>query len=114
MIKMYGLKICDTCRNAKTWLKDQALEYEFADVRQDGIEREQLEKWIGAVGWETLLNRRGTTWRTLDEADKEELTASKAAELMAAYPALIKRPVFEIGDRIVVGFKEEQKAALTA
>jgi arsenate reductase len=113
MITVYGLKNCDTCKKALKWLTDQGVDHEFKDLRKDGFERAQLDAWVAAAGWETLLNRRGTTWRGLDDADKDGVTEAKAADLMAAYPALIKRPVFEIGSGVVVGFKDEQKAALT-
>ncbi len=113
MITVYGLKYCDTCKNALKWLADQGVDHTFKDLRKDGFSRDQLDAWVAAAGWETLLNRRGTAWRGLDEADKDGVTEAKAADLMEQYPALIKRPVFETGSAVVVGFKDEQKAALT-
>jgi len=112
MITVYGLKNCDTCRNALKWLKAGAMEHTFHDVRADGVKSADLSKWVKAVGWETLLNRRGTTWRQLAEEDKEDVDQLKAEALMLEYPALIKRPVFVDGDRVVVGFKEPEKVAL--
>jgi len=112
MITVYGLKNCDTCRNALKWLKAEGIEHTFVDVRADGINSEDVSSWMEAVGWETLLNRRGTTWRQLADTDKGNLDQPKAKTLMLEYPALIKRPVFVKGDRVVVGFKEPEKTAL--
>ena len=112
MITVYGLKNCDTCRNALKWLKAEAMEHTFLDVRADGVKPADLSKWVDAVGWETLLNRRGTTWRQLADEDKEDIDQKKAEALMLEHPALIKRPVFVNGDHVVVGFKEPEKTAL--
>jgi len=112
MIKVFGLKNCDTCCNAMKWLNNSGLMHEFHDVRDDGINAEDVSRWTKAVGWETLLNRRGTTWRNLSEDAKADVNESGAMELMLDYPALIKRPVFEAGDDVIVGFKDDQKAAL--
>ncbi len=112
MIAVYGLKNCDTCRKAIVWLKARDLPFEFRDVRADGVSPEQIAAWSAVVGWETLLNRRGTTWRTLDEEVKQGIGEAAAVALMAAYPALIKRPVFEAGEYVHVGFKDDVKAAL--
>jgi len=112
MIKIHGLKNCDTCRKAVKELTAADLDHHFIDFRQDGLAKNDLEGWIKAVGWEVLLNTRGTTWRGLAETDKADIDAVKAAALMLAHPALIKRPVFEIGQKVVIGYKEEQKKAL--
>lgn len=112
MIRVNGLKNCDTCRSALAWLADNGLAAELHDFRRDGLDPQRLDRWIAAVGWEALLNRRGTTWRGLAEADKANVDAAKARELMLAHPALIKRPVFEVGEGVVVGFKEDQKAKI--
>ena len=112
MIKIYGLKNCDTCRKALKWLKEEDLIHEFKDIRSDGFSDEKLQSWIDHVGWETLLNRRGTTWRNLPDADKEGVDGSKAKALMLYQPALIKRPVFETQSGTVVGFKETEMVAL--
>lgn len=113
MITFYGLKSCDTCKKAAKWMKDSGLEFQVIDVRADGVERSQIEAWVDAVGWETVLNRRSTTWRGLGDADKEGIDAVKAVSLMAANPTLIKRPVIEKGDRVFVGFSDAVKSALS-
>jgi len=105
MFKVYGLKNCDTCRKAMKWLAAEGLESRLHDVRKDGLEAEQVAFWARAVGWELLLNRRGTTWRGLDDAEKEDLTEAKAIALMEAAPALMKRPIFVSGKNVHVGFK---------
>ncbi|MBL4576237.1 MAG: ArsC family reductase [Opitutaceae bacterium] len=114
MITVYGIPNCDTCRKAKKWLKDQDLAHEFHDFRKDGLTRDVVDGWVKDVGWEILLNRRGTTWRKLPESDKVDLDAASAAALMTANPTLIKRPVFEVADAIEVGFKADVQAALLA
>ena len=112
MISVYGLKNCDTCRKALKWLDAEGLEHQFKDVRADTLESATIARWIAAVGWEVLLNRRGTTWRKLSDADKHDVDGDKALALMAEHPALIKRPVFEARDTVMVGFKEDVQAAL--
>lgn len=112
MITFYGLKSCDTCKKAAKWLKDSGLEFLVVDVRADGVERSRIEAWVDAVGWETVLNRRSTTWRGLGDADKEGVDAAKAVSLLAENPTLIKRPVFEKGDQVCVGFSDAVKSAL--
>ena len=113
MLKVYGLKNCDTCRKARKWLKEHGIEHDFMDVRADGVDKQQIQKWVQAVGTETLLNRRGTTWRKLDERQRSNLTNSTALELMHAHPALMKRPVFETGDEVLVGFSLATQEALS-
>jgi arsenate reductase len=114
-ITIYGIKNCDTMKKARAWLDDHGVTYAFHDYKTAGIEREQLERWSKKVGWETLLNRAGTTFKKLPDADKEGLTESKAIALMLAQPSMIKRPVLELGGgRLLVDFKPESyKAALS-
>ncbi len=112
MITVFGLKNCDTCRKALTWLEGQGIGHRFHDFLKDGLDAGALDRWIAEAGWETVLNRRSTTWRKLPDADKDGLDEAKAAALMAAHPALIKRPVFEKGGRVIVGFKDEQQNQL--
>ena len=113
MIEMYGLKNCDTCRKARKWLDAEGLDHRFHDVRADGLDATTLQGWIGAVGWEVLLNRRGTTWRQLPEDKKADVDEASAAALMLELPALIKRPVFQAGDKILLGFSATQQKALS-
>ena len=112
MITVYGLKNCDTCRKALKWLEMRGMEHKFHDLRADSISKAQIEKFAAAAGWEKLLNKASTTWRALDDAEKEGVTEKKAIALMAAHPALIKRPVFDLGGTYIVGFRDEQKAEL--
>jgi Spx/MgsR family transcriptional regulator len=104
-LALYGLKNCDTVRKARAWLEACGAAYEFHDFKQEGAGRARLEAWAGEVGWEALLNRAGTTFRGLPEADRQGLDKAKALALMNAHPSLIKRPVLDLGGRILVGFK---------
>ncbi|MGD9837518.1 MAG: ArsC family reductase [Afipia sp.] len=108
---IYGIKNCDTMKKARAWLDKHGVAYGFHDYKAEGIDKERLARWSKAVGWEMLLNRAGTTFRKLPEADKENLTERKAMALMLAQPSMIKRPVLEIGGKTLVGFKPENYAA---
>ena len=109
---VYGLKNCDTCRKARKWLDSEGISHQFLDVRADGISAEDVARWAAAVGWETLLNRRGTTWRGLPDSDKDGVDEASAIRLMAEQPALVKRPVFERDGQVIVGFKAAEQVAL--
>lgn len=102
---MYGIKNCDTVAKARKWLEAHGHAYDFHDYKTQGIDRPRLKAWVEELGWEVLLNRTGTTFRKLDEADKQNLDADKAIGLMLAQPSMIKRPVLDLGDRRLVGFK---------
>ena len=107
-ITIYGIKNCDTMKKARAWLDKRGVDYAFHDYKTAGIERDRLERWSKKVGWETLLNRAGTTFRKLPDADKKAIDGHKAIALMLEQPAMIKRPVLDLGrDRLVVGFKPE-------
>ena len=111
-VTIYGIKNCDTMKKARAWLDAHGVAYRFHDYKQDGIDKARLAGWVGKVGWEALLNRAGTTFRKLPDADKENLTAAKAIKLMLAQPSMIKRPVLDTGNALLVGFKpEDYKAA---
>ena len=113
MTTLYGIKNCDTVRKARKWLEAQGIDYTFHDVRADGLTKKAVTEWAKAVGWETLLNRRGTTWRQLSDSEKESATNQKAAiDLMLEHPALIKRPVLVHKKGIHVGFKPAEYEAL--
>src|SRR5437870_4897010 len=101
---IYGIKNCDTMKKARAWLDERGVQYAFHDYKVAGIERGKLEGWIEKAGWETLLNKAGTTFRKLPDKDKENLTESKAIKLMLAQPSIIKRPVIEQGAKLIVGF----------
>lgn len=110
-VTIYGIKNCDTMKKARAWLADHGVDYVFHDYKSEGIDRARLERWSKAVGWETLLNRAGTTFRKLDDADKQDLDLKKAIALMLTQPSLIKRPVLETGgDKPLVGFKPDAYA----
>ena len=107
-ITIYGIKNCDTMKKARAWLDKHGVAYAFHDYKAASIERERLEKWCKEVGWETLLNRAGTTFRKLPDRDKDNLDAKKAVALMLDQPSMIKRPVLDLGGgKLLVGFKPE-------
>ena len=106
-VTIYGIKNCDTMKKARAWLDKQGVAYGFHDYKAAGLERARLEAWARVVGWETLLNRAGTTFRTLPDADKTGLTERSAIALMLAQPSMIKRPVLDVGGTLLVGFKPE-------
>jgi arsenate reductase (glutaredoxin) len=110
MIALYGIKNCDTMKKARSWLDARGVAYAFHDYKAEGIDKTRLEKWAKALGWEILLNRAGTTFRKLPQADKDNLTEKKAIALMLAQPSMIKRPVLENGAGLTVGFKPEDYA----
>jgi len=113
MTTLYGIKNCDTVKKARRWLDDHDIDYRFHDFRVDGVNDKQLARWTKLLGWETLLNRRGTTWRGLDETRRSQISDARSAiEAMCAQPALIKRPVLEIDNTVHVGFKPEDYATL--
>ncbi|HVW68133.1 MAG TPA: ArsC family reductase [Steroidobacteraceae bacterium] len=106
-ITIYGIKACDTMKKARAWLDEHGVRYEFHDYKAAGIDAESLKRWCGKVGWETLLNRSGTTFRKLPDERKEALNERKAVALMLAQPSMIKRPVLEKGAQLLVGFKPD-------
>ena len=108
--KIYGIKACDTMKKARTWLDARGVAYDFHDYKTQGIDRARLEGWVSEKGWETLLNRAGTTFRKLPEADRANIDARKAVALMLAQPSMIKRPVLERDGAILVGFKPDDYA----
>jgi arsenate reductase len=109
-VTIYGIKDCDTMKKARAWLDQRGVAYAFHDYKSAGVERGTLERWARETGWETLLNRAGTTFRKLADKDKEGLTEKKAIALMLAQPSMIKRPVLDIGGKLLVGFQAEQYA----
>ncbi len=110
-VTVYGIKNCDTMKKARAWLDAHGVECDFHDYKVAGIDAATLQGWAGKVGWEILLNRAGTTFRALPDADKTNLTEPKAIALMLAQPAMIKRPVLDRDGELLVGFKPEQFAA---
>ena len=113
-LTVYGLKNCDTCRKARGWLDGKSIAHEFLDVRADGIAKSDVARWVKAKGLETVLNKRGTTWRGLADKDRDGVDEARAVALMVEHPALIKRPVFESGGQVVIGFGAAEQKALSA
>jgi len=109
-VTIYGIKNCDTMKRARAWLDAHGVAYGFHDYKTEGIDRGRLEAWAREVGWDTLLNRAGTTFRKLPDKDKEGLTEKKAIALMLDQPSMIKRPVLDLGGRRLVGFTPEAYA----
>ena len=112
MITIYGIKNCDTMKKARSWLESQRIAHDFHDYKAAGIDEATLEGWVKKVGWQVLINRAGTTFRKLRDADKEDITEKKAIALMLAQPSMIKRPVLISGDKVLVGFDEAGYRAL--
>jgi len=113
-ITLYGIKACDTMKKARTWLDEQGVSYAFHDYKAVGIDQAHLQKWCAEHGWQIVLNRAGTTFRKLDDAQKADLDEEKAISLMLAQPSMIKRPVLDLGGRSLVGFKPDIYAAAFA
>ncbi len=103
-VEFYGIPNCDTVKKARAWLNDHGIGYAFHDYKKEGADTAKLRAWVAAKGWETVLNRRGTTFRKLAETDKADLDAAKAVALMQAHPSAIKRPVVEYPGGLLVGF----------
>ena len=106
-ITIYGIKNCDTMKKAFAWLDGHRVDYAFHDYKKVGIDRKQLESWCAEFGWESLVNRAGTTFRKLPDKDKQGLNAGRAIKLMLEQPSMIKRPVLDLGKKRLVGFKPD-------
>ncbi|AOF87663.1 transcriptional regulator, Spx/MgsR family protein [Hydrogenophaga sp. RAC07] len=105
MITVYGIPNCDTVKKARAWLTDQGVEHHFHDFKKQGVPEVELDRWLAAVGWETVINRKGTTWRQLDETVRAGVSDAASARAVAlANPSVIKRPVVQWTDGITVGF----------
>ena len=113
MITLYGIPNCDTVKKARTWLTDHGDDYVFHDFKKQGVPQPQIDQWLAAVGWETLINRKGTSWRLLDDATRASVVDSASAKAVALLqPSVIKRPVVEWADgNVTVGFKPEAFAS---
>ncbi len=113
-LSLYGIKACNTMKKARAWLDEHGVAYEFHDYKSAGIDRASLERWCAEHGWDKVLNRAGTTFRQLSDAQKADLDQARAIELMLAAPSMIKRPVLDLGGRTLLGFKPELYAAALA
>lgn len=112
MITLYGIPNCDTIKKARKWLKDNGKDYSFHDYKKQGVPEKELRSWVKQLGWETLLNKRGTTWRKLDEATKASVDEASAIQIMLDNPSIIKRPVLSSGKTLLVGFSADEYAQL--
>jgi len=110
-VTVYGIPNCDTVKKARTWLDSKGIDYAFHDYKKQGTDAAKIAEWVDAAGWEVVLNRRGTTFRKLPDADKDNIDAAKAVRVMAENPSCIKRPVVEHPGGLLVGFKEDEWAA---
>ncbi|MCL1060037.1 ArsC family reductase [Shewanella gelidimarina] len=110
-LTLFGIKNCDTVRKARKWLEQNNLSVDFHDFREHGLTAEQVEEWVAVVGWETLFNKRSTSFRNLTDTEKNDINEKKAIALMVLYPTLIKRPVLINGSKVNVGFKEAEYKA---
>lgn len=106
MIKLYGIPNCDTMKKARKWLETNGVDYEFHNYKKDGVPEKNLKQWVKKAGWETLLNRRGTTWRKLDDKVKDNINQTTAIKIMLENPSIIKRPVLASGKTLLVGFND--------
>ncbi len=111
---LYGIKACDTMKKARTWLDEHQIEYALHDYKTAGIDREYLARWCDEHGWQVVLNKAGTTFRKLADEQKADIDQARAIELMLAQPSMIKRPVLQLGDKTVIGFKPDIYAAALA
>lgn len=112
MLTVYGIPNCDSCRKARKWLDAAGVTHHFHDLRADGVSLAMLDRWLDSIDWQTLLNTRSTTWRGLDAEEKSNVDRSRARKLMLSQPTLIKRPVAESGNTIIVGFSSDKYAGL--
>lgn len=112
MVTLYGIRNCDTMKKAANWFEDTGRVCAIHDYRRDGLDEAKLKTFVAALGWEALLNTRGTTWRKLDDAEKESMTEGKAVALMLAHVAIIKRPVWECDGKYMLGFAADDRPAI--
>lgn len=110
MLTIYGIPNCDTCKKTRKWLEANSVEHRFYDLRVDGLEKAALARWAESAGWQKLLNTRSTTWRGLPETDRQDMNEKRALELMLEHPTLVKRPVLEMKNIVIVGFSAEAYA----
>ena len=110
MIKLYGIPNCDTIKKARKWLNDNNIDYEFYDYKKKGVPEKELKAWVKKLGWEVLLNKRGTTWQKLDDDTKSSVNEKSAIKIMLENSSIIKRPVLSNEKELIVGFSEKDYA----
>lgn len=113
MITMYGIRNCDTIKKARQWLEEAGVDYQFHDYKKDGLSPELLDSFIAELGWDALLNRRGTTWRKLPDDVRDNISEASARAVMLDNPSIIKRPLLDTGSQKILGFKADDYAALS-
>ena len=107
-LTLFGIKNCDTMKKAMKWLDDNGVAYHFHDYKKEGVPEQRLRQWLEALGWETVINKRGTTWRKLDDAVKESMNTEKAITVATENPSIIKRPILQNDHFILAGFKADE------
>jgi arsenate reductase len=112
VVTLYGIKNCDTVKKARKWLEQHGVEYEFHDFREDGLDTEAVKAWLDELGWETLVNKRSTSWKALDPATREAMDDASALSAIVSQPTLIKRPLLDIGNERHTGFSTAAYAKL--
>jgi arsenate reductase len=112
MIKLYGIRNCDNCRKARRWLQDQGIEFHFADIREEALDESQLISWQQQLGWDALLNKKSITWRKIPTFDRDDLNETSARTLILNYPTVMKRPLLDVGHKVVLGFNADDYEAL--
>ena len=106
LVRLFGLKSCDACRQASRWLRDQGVDYEYVDIRDNGLTDDVIRQWQSRASWEAMINRRSITWRKIPAVDRQHLDPDSARRLILAYPTVLHRPVLELPDRVLLGFDE--------
>lgn len=112
MISLYGIRSCDACRKALKWMRERDIRHEYVDIREVGLNTPLVNRWQDSINWQELLNRRSITWRKIPECDRNELNRDKARALLLHYPTVMKRPLLDLGSRIVLGFSESEYESL--
>ena len=107
-LTIFGIKNCDTMKKAMNWLDENGIDYHFHDYKKEGVPEQRLRQWLEALGWETVINKRGTTWRKLDDVVKESMNTEKSVNLAMENSSVIKRPILQSNDFILAGFKADE------
>ncbi|MDJ0927140.1 MAG: Spx/MgsR family RNA polymerase-binding regulatory protein [Gammaproteobacteria bacterium] len=108
MIRLFGIRSCDSCRKAVKWLEQNDIDYQFVDLRRDGFSGADVDRWQESAGWENLLNKRSLTWRKIPRVDRDGLDAGRAAQLIQDHPTVMRRPLLECENRVLLGFDETE------